>query len=525
MRNALAALGLAIAAVTACGGGGAGAGAGGSACQPNDRQDCTYSSCYIGTRICLEDGSWSACTCTGNDAVSAPSADVGVGPGAGSGGGMGHGFTGAMLITLDGAPTPGSLLDVDTPDFYKFYGKKGARISASVSAQALAGTNGFDRSVLDPVVTLYDAHGNQIAQDDDVWPPVSLDAQAFTVLPADGVYYVSVNDCIGAFPDSKVCASGDNISDLDYQLTIASVSHLDVPEVGEGAEPNGTAQTAAQIPYKLSMSKGQQYGYYLINGDFADRKDADVFSFQPPVDIAFPAGGRPQAGFWVQPITAFNGTGAKANARIWIVDGASMKTIAAVDQVDHGDGDNLVSGPIALTVPVAPKGQYYLFVKHGTEPSFPEGDFYFIWHRADGVDVGQREGAPDNDDTPAKAQPLSTPEGDAADYFVDGDITGAGGPSPDVDYYSAAVPYAPAEVAFGCAARRAGSGLRGAKFSLLAGDGTPIGSLTELANRDAHTDWLKVPPGAKKVLLKVEAGSQDPLVAGTYYHCWIGFGP
>jgi hypothetical protein len=71
-------------------------------------------------------------------------------------------------------------------DVFRFEGKKGEKIHAEV----LASRHG---SPLDPILTLYDARGSELAVNDD-FVPEHHDAKIEAVLPADGIYYLGLID-------------------------------------------------------------------------------------------------------------------------------------------------------------------------------------------------------------------------------------------------------------------------------------------------------------------------------------------
>jgi hypothetical protein len=70
-------------------------------------------------------------------------------------------------------------------DVFRFEGKAGQRVIFEV----LAARHG---SALDSLLTLYDADGRQLASNDDT--ATSIDSHLETVLPREGVYYISLMD-------------------------------------------------------------------------------------------------------------------------------------------------------------------------------------------------------------------------------------------------------------------------------------------------------------------------------------------
>lgn len=434
-----------------------------------------------------------------------------------------HDFATATEITINADPTESVLVDTATKDFFKFTGKAGEKVLIGVFAQALDRTgSGFDGTLADPVVTLFDANKNQIAQNDDDWPNESLDPRLFTRLPADGDYYVTVEDCHAAFQD--FCGP-DTVSTFDYALLIVDLDKLVFPDVVEATEPNETDTAAKVVPYKVPMGgKPGSYSFYIINGTFADTKDIDAFSLTVPADTKVAANQRLHANFWLQP-TSKDGDGSTSNAKVSIVDAADVTkpVIALADQTNYSP--SVTSLPLGLSVPVEPGHQYYVFVQHAGSTSTPLTDFYFMTHFVGSYQPETLEKSPDANDTIATAEPVTTISGfTPGQYFFDGNISVAG---TDVDHYSMSVTPDAKKALLLCDAQRVGSGLRGATFSLLKADGSPLGansSVTEVANADAALlgdKAVPIPPGETKVILKVEAASQDPAVTGTYYHCHV----
>lgn len=450
----------------------------------------------------------------------------------GTGGATGnHNFEGAIDIEVNpAANTTGTLVDADTTaDFYKFVGTKNQRITAVAIAQGLftdAGHDPNDVTVVDTVVTIYDSAKKKIAQNDDQWPRSSTDSQAFTVLPADGNYYVTVNSFCTEFSATPgACDNAGGVTTLDYELFLADVDKLNAPEVNEGAEPNDDDKKAVKNTYTAIAGTPGAYSISIIDGTFQTATDIDAYALNIPADLKFDAKQRAHAEFWVQAITPDNGTGATANAKLWVVDSDDLtKRIAEVDQVNYSDGANQTNGPIDMSVPIVAGHTYYLFVQHGAGASVPVEDFYFIKHFAGSYYYGQLEATPSTNDTILTAEKLTTPAMvTAGNYFVDGNLTTI----VDVDYYTVDVAAGAKTASLFCDAQRQGSGLRGAKFSLLNPDGSALGAgavLTEVKDKDAYFSGMTavaIPATTTKVILKVEAASQDPLVTGSYYHCTV----
>lgn len=443
-----------------------------------------------------------------------------------TGGGSGnHDFGTAAAIEINpSALTEGTLVDVDkTKDYYKFQGKAGERITIILGAQDLAMSSGFDPSIVDTVVTVFDANKTRIARNDDAFPLQSTDSQLFTTLPTDGTYYVTIEGCASAFPGAG-CGDPADVTTLDYDLVIVDTNKLTAPEAFEKAEPNNDAATATPISYKKASAT--DYGFYLIDGAFKDATDVDAFSLKVPADVPTAANQRPHMQFWLQPIGT-DGTGAAANAKLQLFDVAdASKPIAEINQTNHGLGGT--NGPAEFSVPVIAGHEYTLLVSNANAVSTPTKDFYFMEHYAGSYWLEEAEASPDTNDDLKTPEPLKLLNSKAPGrYFVDGNLSS----DTDVDYYSMDIPATAKLIALECAAQRLGSGLRSPKWTLLLTDGTKISAdseLTESATVDGdigYTSQIKLPTGTTKVLLKAESTApRDPNVTGTYYRCRIQTG-
>jgi len=434
-----------------------------------------------------------------------------------------HSFETAVPVDVNPTEnTTGTLVDTDTPDYYSFTGTAGERIVIIVNAQSLAQTDGDDDTVVDPVVTIFNSAKTQIAQDDDAWPRNGRDAQVFTTLPADGTYYYAVQDCNSAFPGAS-CAPAASVTTFDYESFIADVDKLNFPEVNEGTADNNTNATPVSVAYAIpSGGTAGNYGIYHIDGGFSSGTDVDYFGFTPKPDTVIDATARPRAEFWVQPIGANNGDGSTSNVIISVEDG-SGNVLARADQADYTDGDNATNGPINLSVPVTLDAPYFLKISPSGSATSPVSDFYFIEHFVGTFYYGQHELADVTNNLPVTPEELTTPATvTSASFFVDGDIAPAG---TDVDWYSMTLPGGLTKVSLFCDAQRQGSGLRNAKFGLYTMGGTnKLGEFTEKATEIGGlfgNNAITLPASTTTLLLKAEAGSQDPTVTGAFYHCTV----
>jgi len=100
-----------------------------------------------------------------------------------------HGFATAHALTLP-VVVDGAIAGSSDVDVFRFEGKKGQRVVAEVMASRR-------NSLLDAVLTLYDAKFRQLATNDD-FDRSHRDAKIDMTLPADGEYYLSLVDAHGS---------------------------------------------------------------------------------------------------------------------------------------------------------------------------------------------------------------------------------------------------------------------------------------------------------------------------------------
>ena len=94
------------------------------------------------------------------------------------------GFAEAQPIEL-GRTIRGSVKEDKDVDVFQFSGHQKQNVLAEVSASCCG-------SLLDAVLTLFDARGHILATCDDT--PESHDPQLRLALPADGIYFLALND-------------------------------------------------------------------------------------------------------------------------------------------------------------------------------------------------------------------------------------------------------------------------------------------------------------------------------------------
>ena len=456
--------------------------------------------------------------------VDAGNGDSGSNPGLDGGhdggpAGAGHTFATATTIPLDSATNArGTLVDVGTTkDYYTFQGTAGDRLVIVANAQSLAPMGTDQATVVDTVVTLYDAAMTQIAQNDDAWPRQGTDSELFVILPTTGTYYVTVGGCQSAFTTG--CGDAAMVTMRNYEVFVAHTSMLVAHEVN-ATTANATSATAAHVAYAVPMGgMTGAYGTVTLDGTFATAGATQVFAFTPPVDTRVDAGQRAHAEFWVQGNTTA-GDGSTAGTHIWVTGTDGTTIVAEETSTDYATG-GAAGDPPHLSVPVTLGQQYYLFVQSTATTSAGATDYYFITHFVGAFYYGtaEAESAPGANDTIATATALTTPAmAGAGLYFVDGDLASA----TDQDWFTIALPTGTTQFALTCEAQRVGSGVRGLTASLATMDGTVLtgSTITETALDAAATAApVTIPAGTTHLLIHVHAASQSATNTGTYYSC------
>jgi hypothetical protein len=464
------------------------------------------------------------------------SSTVGRGPGptgtggsGGSGGGMGnHTIQDATMVSIDAAPTMGTLVAVGTPDFYTFTTTMAnERLFIAVQSTDLNG-QAFDPTVIDPAFGLYDASMNlmmPLTYQNGAWPYFSQDAEVLVELATPGQYYIGLSDCNGFFMSG--CPNPPSgITGFDYELLVLHPSSLNAVEVNAAATQTGMIAGAQTVTYKVSSMAGD-YESVIFDGNFKNATDTHVYSFTPPMDTTTAMGATPRAEFYVQPIGSFQGGDiSDANVKIWITD-STGNVILSQDDQNHYPTNSMAYTPLQFSAPVTLGTQYYLFVQNTQASGSPAMDYYFIRHYLNPlIDVAEKEPATmtGQNDTSAMAEAL-TAQGSSHDFYtVDGHIAMN---ATDVDWFSFTVPATTTQYVIQCDSARSGSGLGGFTAELFKSDATTsIVKLTESATTDLQQAATALPSGVTagtKLFLKVTAASQDAMDTGTQYRCYVFF--
>lgn len=425
-----------------------------------------------------------------------------------TGGGGNHSFETAEPLEIDTA-FDSDLFPTGTVHYYSFEGKAGQAVDVFVQAQGLVTGAEFDPAYIDTIVTLFDASKKQIAENNDGVPRNNGDSELLTVLPADGTYYVRVQECWSWAKNPKsVCLGAADKDNSSYTVGVVAIDPTTSGNV-ENAETGNDAASATAMTY----AKANSGSYYLsvAYGTFKDATDVDVFSISIPPDAVQPASDeRGVVSFWLLPSgTAANGSTTPAG-RVRLVDPDDLtKSVAEINGVDWTTAPRMWPA-VDLSKP------YLLFVEHPPTAA-GSNDFYILLHGSSTSNPVEANEA-GNDDVLTPEVPLDVPDGNTHHYYVDGDLING---ATDVDHWTVPVGTA-TQIAVSCSAQRGGSGLRGFQidvFDPVTKDA--VAYVKETAKGDAYTGFQTISAGTKDLIVKMSAASQDPNVTSSFYHCGI----
>jgi hypothetical protein len=401
-----------------------------------------------------------------------------------------------------GEPVMGDLAVTGQRDFYRFLGKKGQVVMVDIDAQFLDDAE-YDPTYIDPVVTLFDAAGVQVAQNDDPIEYSTNDSRLYTILPADGEYCVRVAECWTVLTNPAAMCQGERDKLVtSYDILLEEIVDAPGDSSSVEVEAGDDATSATAIEYGTTTDD-----FYTFWGTFRDQADIDVWSFTMPTDLDLPAGVRSNGRFHVNMPDGPIGSGSTSpTGRVWVAEAAAPDVVLA--EVDARENQSL-SPPLKLGTP------YLFFVERPVgEPHL--NDFYFVRHLPRWGNPVELETGVGANDTPATAEPLKQSN---AGLYIEGDLAMG---AQDVDHFIVTVPSGKVAKA-SCGAQRVGSGLRGLKLSLLAMDESLLA--TDIPESETYSPRVSITPfkDDTEVVLKVKASSQDPMVAGTFYRCGVRF--
>lgn len=466
----------------------------------------------LGAAACGNDGTGGAGGGATSTATSSATTTT-VGPattattGGGEGGSDGNDdFATAEKLTI-GAPIDAFLEPWSDQDFYVFQGAKGQALSLTIKAEEIP----FDPHTIDTILTLYDATMQRIAENNNPAPRTGNDAQIFTVLPGDGQYYVRVTECWSWATDAVGCSVPKVKLSTAYTLSVTDLG-LAIAGNTADAEKGNDSTTAAPVTYAAAAAKGGR-PLSIVHGRFEAADDVDVFSFDFPADIVdVAAGSRLLASEWILREGPGGDGSTSPVGKVYITTQADpTKRLAQIDEGDFGGQGARLWPPLDVA------GKYFLFLEHPQAPLY-SNDFYVALHGAGSSRALEQKEI--ENDAIATAEPL-TPADDGS-YYIEGDLGNAGA---DVDHFSFDVAgQAGKRVAAYCVSGRAGSGLQSFEVDLIdAVTKAKLAIIKETPQTDATTPIVPVPAGATKMILRLSAAGQDPVITGAYYRCGVHF--
>ena len=418
---------------------------------------------------------------------SGPRPDTGPRPDAGPGGDGNDSFAEAEDLAFGAMMgSPGAIDEPEDHDFFQFDGTAGQWVSISTEANP-----DDDPEMIDTVITLYDSSMTRIAENDDAVPRVSTDSEIITRLPADGTYYVEVQEFSDWYDDPMLPAEGD--PSFEYTLILFEISG-DAPAVTLDAE--GGDDLASAQALKFSMDFG------LLIGTFEDDTDVDVFSFS----VAMTTG---LLSIDLMPDSDLGYGSTTPAGRVWVTDSTGSTIIARVDQ----------SAGYQSISPSLPMGDYLLWVSH---PGGGAGtnDFY-VAKVIQGME-NPPEVTPDDNDTIATADTISQTMVEGTMQRSGFLLTHLSSPT-DVDYYSFTV-MGTEQVTLVCGSGSEGAGVTGLLAEIVDASDTVIAMETEMPPDGIALEDVMV-SAEGTYYLKLTKTGQDAEVTGDFVRCGVHVAP
>ena len=380
---------------------------------------------------------------------------------------------------IEGNQVEGVIATPGDVDWYRFDAEEGDWVAAGTSANP-----DDDSTKIDTVITLYDADGNQIAENDDAHPRRNTDSQLLTRLPGAGTYYMQVQEW-----SSWQNETAEGQRDYTYTLFI---NVLSTEEIGGGAiyaeEAGNDAESATPLEAEKSM----------ILGGFDDGADVDLFSFsvEDAEKVHFTAQLMP---------TGTDGYGSTASgSRMWVTnsDGDVVARITHAGKTDE-------VGPGGLAI-----GDYLLWIARG-DGGAGSNDFYALKFGL--VGDNPLEISEDNATWETAQQLEPSVQADSTRYFI---LANMG--ADDVDYFSFELADGLA-VSVACSSASGGSGVLGLRAELRNSSDEVVGGqdegdegifITQIDGQTAGTYYLRL-----------SSTGQSEEVTGTWARCGVHTGP
>ncbi len=371
-------------------------------------------------------------------------------------------------------------------DYYSFQGEEGAWMSISTEANQQD-----DPSKIDTAITLYDADGNQIADNDDAVPRRNTDSEILIKLPYTGTYHVMVQE-FSTWTQQDMADEGSP----DYTYTLnAFPLNLDAEIVTADSEADDQG---------VSVLGTTDNGFGLGMGTFTAADEEDHFDI---TIVEADEGGNRNVTFQLMP-SGTDGYGSTANTvDMWVVNKADDSIVGRVSAEVGQNGE--------ISPSLAP-GDYRLTV--AAPASLGDNPFYVFK-----IFVGSSDNAPELDDAAN-----NTAEGAQALEFQDNNGRRSGFlmstlSEGDVDYYSFDLRQGEL-ISLACGSRSSGTGVIDLTVAIEDLEGNQEGTWTELPNEMLYVrDAGVTQPGS--YLLRLSAGSFDPEVTARNVRCGLHLNP
>ncbi len=401
----------------------------------------------------------------------------------GGGGGDGNdSFADAVTIPIG---PEGVMERIQTPgdeDYFSFMATAGTWYVLSTDANP-----DDDPDMIDTVITLYDDTMTQLAENDDGVPRASTDSEIIWVAPADGTYYVKVQEWSEW--------AGETLEGMPSFTYTLSVLDLDGTEAAVliDAEPGNDAASATAL--KINMDVG------FLFGTFASASDIDVFSFSVAAGRTF---------FFDLMPSGTSGYGSTSPAgRVYVTSSDGSEVLARIDN----SLDNLTDISPALTA-----GDYLLWIEHGSGAA-GANDFYVV--KALGGMDNPPEAEEATNGTLAGAEALAQMTDDTTG-ITSAFLLAQLPDNSDVDYYSYDVA-AGEQLSVACGAATSGSGVRGLTVEVRDASDAVLTMQAETLTDDVFIEDAMT-TGAGTYYIRLSKTGQDAEVTSTWVRCGIRSG-
>jgi hypothetical protein len=414
----------------------------------------------------------------------------------------------ALNLLTDGSAMAGTMTDMNDEDFFVF---------TATADQWLEIYTNFspdtDTSVIDPVLTLWDATGETLlATADDSVPRTGKDSVFDYHVATAGNYCLKIE----TYDHWASATQSTGVTNWNYNVQAATLALTDTGITAD-AEPNDDLASGNPVNLVASTTSGYELSWILGMGDAAST--ADYFTITQPdgyvmVNLGFRPAGTGSAG-----VSGHGSTMPMGSVNLLAADNSIIARLYLPD------------GAVEMSVPVD-AGEVVGLEIVGDETWTPgENDFYSVSTLVSSTDNTREEevageadgGVGTNDDLASAEEPTFAASTAGQSAFILGFID----PVADVDYFKFSATTGET-INLACGSARSGSGLEDVKFSILDFAGEEIQAETETSTADVQWgDFTTASmPGIAvtadtSYYLKVEASGQNPDVMSNFYRCGV----